>query len=176
MGLDCYDERRDMRTFAGENAVVCHPPCAQWSAMRGLAKEDPAVKALALDCIAIIRKNGGVLEHPKSSQLFVHHLPLPGRVDEFGGYSILVEQHWWGHRCRKQTLLYIVGCSQRELPEIPYSLDAIGFKVGANKNKRLRVVHKREASATPVRFAEWLVEVAEICDKNFGRKISNKTQ
>src|ERR1700691_1091320 len=63
MGLDCYDEDRDMRTFTGENAVVCHPPCAQWSAMRHLANDNPAVKALALDCIEIIRKNGGVLEH-----------------------------------------------------------------------------------------------------------------
>lgn len=174
MGLDCYDEDRGMGSFVGKNAIVCHPPCAQWSIMRGLAKNNPAQKMLAIECIELIRKLGGVLEHPKFSQLFGKHLPMPGVIDDFGGYSILVEQHWWGHRCRKQTMLYIVGCPQSALPDIPYSLDAIGYKVGWNKSKRLKSVNKKEASATPPKFAEWLVQVAEICDENInGGKILN---
>lgn len=172
MGLDCYDADRDMRTWPGGNAVVAHPPCAQWSTFRHLAKVNIAEKALAVDCIRLIRKYGGVLEHPKNSQLYPAHIPLPGSLDDFGGYSILIEQHWWGHRARKQTLLYIVGCPQRDLPPIPYKLDAITHKVGHNQHTRLKSVHKKEAEATPPDFAKWLVEVAEICDQNFKSKQS----
>jgi hypothetical protein len=91
-------------------------------------------------------------------------------VDNFGGYSILVDQHWWGHRCRKQTLLYIVGASQRDIPNIPYNLDAITHKVGHSYCKRLISVHKKEAEHTPERFAMWLIQVAEICDATFKLK------
>lgn len=30
MGLDCYDRRRDARTFAGAGPVIAHPPCRTW--------------------------------------------------------------------------------------------------------------------------------------------------
>ncbi len=157
---DCWDEERDMMNFDKKCAIVAHPPCAQWSRMRGLSTDDPYKKGLALKCIEIIRKNGGVLEHPRSSILWRDILPLPGKKDDYNGYSICVKQHWFGHKCDKETLLYIVGVSERELPDIRYSLDAVEYVVGDKKGNGKKPVSKRERSATPPLFAKWLIEVA----------------
>jgi len=32
-GVECYDPKRDVRTFAGGMPVVAHPPCRSWSAL-----------------------------------------------------------------------------------------------------------------------------------------------
>jgi hypothetical protein len=170
LGCDCWDETRDARNYAGTDPVIAHPPCRTWSKMKSLAKPNPGERELALTAIEIVRKNGGVLEHPRSSELFTKgFLPLPGPVpDPFGGYSICVDQFWWGHLCKKPTMLYIVGVKQCGLPTIPYSLDCVTRFIASSKATRhtqMKHISKKGRSATPIEFAKWLIQVAELCKK-----------
>lgn len=113
---DWYDEARDARSYQGSDPVVAHPPCGPWGQLRHMCKED------TLWCgphaVGVVRANGGVLEHPKGSRLWYYcGLPRPGKgYDQWGGYSVEVNQCAWGHRARKPTWLYIVGCP-KELVE-----------------------------------------------------------
>lgn len=110
---------------------------------------------------------GGVLEHPATSKLFSGILPRPGVTDGVGGYSICIDQSWFGFAARKTTLLYIVGIDQSELPEIPYSLDAIRMVVTTSRKRNrkadggTRIMPKSMRDETVPLLAEWLVEVAE---------------
>jgi hypothetical protein len=161
LGMDCWDEERDARLFPGGNPVVAHPPCRLWSRMRGLSTAPASEKTLALLAIDQVRKNGGVLEHPASSTLWPTWLPLPGKgVDHYGGYSISVNQHWWGHKAEKKTFLYIVGVSMAELPPVPLSLNCVEYTVGSSGKGHRKEVSKHERSATPLEFARFLIEIA----------------
>jgi hypothetical protein len=134
--------------------------------MRAFSKAPPGDKELAVIAVGWVRQYGGVLEHPKGSQLWPYmSLPVGMGVDEYGGYSLCVDQSWWGHEARKPTMLYIVGCPQSQLPDIPIRFDAIQKVVSASTKKggSLPEVSKKNRSATPVALAEWLVTVAELC-------------
>lgn len=170
LGVDCWDIERDARRWPGGNPVVAHPPCRAWGKYKGFAKPRPDEKELARQAIRDIRKFGGVLEHPRHSGLWKDmKLPKPGEVDEFGGYSINVDQFWWGHKARKNTLLYIVGCPKDQLPQIPIRMDAVSHYVGYPKSFKgrsrngMKEISKKEREATPVEFAKWLIQVAENC-------------
>lgn len=162
-GCDVYDKDRDARNFKGGAKVVAHPPCRSWSRMRHFARPEPGEKELALLAIDFVRKNGGVLEHPASSSLFLNgHLPLPGQHDEFG-FTTCVDQYWWGHLARKRTWLYIVGVSARDLPVMPIVLGDAEFVccgVGARSKRKKTEISKAWRERTPVDFAHWLCEVA----------------
>jgi len=168
-GVDCWDIDRDALNFPGGMPVVAHPPCRAWGKLRGLAKPRPGERELAFFAIEMVRRFGGVLEHPRSSLLFPTWLPYPCIVDQYGGYSICVDQFWWGHKAKKNTLLYVVGCVQNDLPDIPFSLDCVMYTIGKPKYRRSvdygvrKEVSKAEREHTPVRLAEWLVEVARRC-------------
>src|SRR5690606_21601410 len=58
-----------------------------------------------------VRRWGGVLEHPAFSRLWdAMDLPRPSELpDEYGGWSIEVNQCAWGHVAKKPTWLYFVG-------------------------------------------------------------------
>ena len=73
-------------------------------------------------------ENYPVLEHPKGSRLWHEApLPMPGEFsDEFGGFTILVDQYQFGHVARKWTHLYIVGIEPKDLPEIPIRGGSLG--------------------------------------------------
>lgn len=117
----------------------------------------------------MVRRYGGVLEHPSGSALFREEdlgLPIPGGTtrDAWGGYVLPVSQKWWGHRAEKRTWLYIVGVEPAELPPMPITLGeashALGSSLGRNRTTARPEVSKREREATPPDFAAWLVEVA----------------
>jgi len=169
LGCDCWDISRDARNYSGTDPVIAHPPCRTWSKMKSLAKPNPDETQLALKAIEIVRNNGGVLEHPKNSGLFTQgHLPLPGHFDKYGGYSICVDQFWWDHLCKKPTMLYIVGVKQSDLPPIPYNLNCVTRFIAsskATKGTRMKHISKKGRSATPVKFAKWLIQVASLCKK-----------
>lgn len=163
--VDVWDVERDARTWPGGNPVVAHPPCRAWGRLRHFAKPRPDEKALALFAVDQVRKWGGVLEHPASSTLWpAAGLPAPGQRDEFGGFTLGVNQHWWGHRAEKATLLYICGVDPRNIPPVPLRLDEPTHVVQSRKRSDHRPhISKAEREHTPPDFAVWLVDLARRC-------------
>ncbi|MCE1226217.1 MAG: hypothetical protein LWW87_06985 [Geobacteraceae bacterium] len=153
-GVDVYDIDRDAFTFLGGVPVVAHPPCRTWGKLSHMATSArPGEKELALFAIEQIRKNGGVLEHPKYSKLF-KLLPPVGQYDSFGGFVLGVNQSWWGHNGEKPTLLYICGVP-RNTVSLPLSL--------AYPLKSCESMCTAERERTPPAFARWLVDLAARC-------------
>src|SRR6185295_2149416 len=116
-----YDEERNAEMYAGPWPVVAHPPCGPWGGLRHLNRTQAPEHAP--HALAIVREFGGVLEHPADSKLWdACGLPLPAityigrggditgyqngpgpRLDDFGGYTIELDQCEWGHCARKRT-------------------------------------------------------------------------
>ncbi len=171
-GVDVYDEERDALTWRGGCPVVAHPPCRSWSRLRAFSVAPPAERELAVWAVDQVRLWGGVLEHPASSALWDSlELPKPSqearfrpRCDRYGGWSLCVDQFWWGHRARKRTWLYICGQSPAELPLMPLSLGeaprTCGLYSGRDRARARPDLGKAERSATPLLFACWLVALA----------------
>jgi len=167
-GTDVYDIDRDARSFAGGAPVVAHPPCRAWGVFAMFAKPREDEKALAPWAIEQVRKWGGVLEHPAGSRLWPElGLPAPGKRDEFGGWTLPIHQHWWGHRAEKATNLYICGIDPKDIPEIPMRLDAPTHVIGdvgrASNGTKRPEISKAEREHTPIPLAEWLCELARRC-------------
>lgn len=150
---DIWDIARDARLYLGSNPVVAHPPCRGWGRLSHWAKPRHDEKALGLFAVDAVRRCGGVLEHPHASKLWsAALLPRPGFFDAWGGYTILVDQGWWGHPAPKPTWLYICGVPKSDLPAIPVQLHrAAGRTLALSPADRER---------TPVEFARFLVQVA----------------
>ncbi|SMC24275.1 hypothetical protein SAMN02745857_01805 [Andreprevotia lacus DSM 23236] len=136
-GCDVWDAARDARCWNGGAPVVAHPPCRAWGRLRQFAKPRDDERDLAPYAIERVRAEGGVLEHPAHSSLWdVLSLPKPGQGrDEFGGWTLPVMQHWWGHRAEKATWLYIVGINAAELPEIPMVLGSSTHVIAQSKTR-----------------------------------------
>lgn len=160
-GLDVYDECRNALTYSGSLPVIAHPPCRGWGRLRHLAKVSPGELELPFFAIDVIRRCGGVLEHPASSRLWIAaYLPAPGTgCDSYGGFTFPVYQSSWGHRAPKATWLYIVGVSPFDLPVLPFEL---GFPPG-----RIESMGTAEREKTPFLFAEFLVDLASRCEAGF---------
>ena len=111
-GVDAWDIERDARRWPGGCPVIAHPPCRGWGKLSYFAKPRSGELELGPWAVAQVRRFGGVLEHPKDSKLWAAAgLPRPGQRDDFGGWTLPITQHWWGHRAEKYTWLYIVGVS-----------------------------------------------------------------
>lgn len=149
-GVECYDVKRDARTFGFDMPVVAMPPCADYSRMRGFAKHVEGRKELGPFCIDAVRRCGGVLEQPASSRLF-DGLPPPGGKDQFG-FTVVVDQSWFGFPARKRTFLYFCGLS--DFPAVPLSL--------CYPAKLVEYMDKRARSKMTVQLAEWLVAYARV--------------
>lgn len=177
-GCDVWDAERDARNWPGGAPVVAHPPCRAWGILSRMAKPLPGEKELALWAVEQVRRFGGVLEHPNGSKLWAAAgLPRPGVSDLYGGWTLGISQHWWGHRAEKKTLLYIVGCAPRGIPDMPTIVLGRGTHVIAqdtragNNGRRLQkgelgwrpFVTHAEREQTPPALAEWLVELARRC-------------
>lgn len=155
-GCDVFDFDRDALTCSGTFPIVAHPPCRSWGKLRQFSRPRPGEKELAFFALKMVRKNGGVLEHPKGSRLFKDYdLPLPGRVDYYGGFVLGISQSWFGHRADKSTLLYIKGCLPSQVPVIPLLLDY--------PSKSCEAMSTAEREKTPLAFALWLVDLANRC-------------
>lgn len=155
--VDCWDVTRDARSYTEPGPVVAHPPCRGWGRLSHLAKPRADELALALFAVDTVRRVGGVLEHPHGSKLWAaRQLPRPGALpDDFGGWTLLVDQGWWGHPAPKPTWLYIVGCSRDDVGDLPVQLRrAAGRTMALSPADRER---------TPPLFAEFLVGIARKC-------------
>lgn len=177
-GVDVWDAVRDARRWPGGCPVVAHPPCRAWGRLRHFAKPRPDEKALAMFAVEQVRRFGGVLEHPEGSTLWgAAGLPAPGQRDEFGGWTLPIAQHWFGHRAEKMTLLYIVGCEPTQLPDMPVVLGRSTHVIaqcralpdGTRLVKGMPgwrpEVSKAEREHTPPALAAWLVELAGRCKR-----------
>ena len=171
-GVDAWDAERDARKFLGGMPVVAHPPCRLWAGLRHMATRGrPDEKELAVWSVAMVRQNGGVLEHPRRSTLWAHcGLPLPGKRDEFGGWTLPILQSDFGHKAEKATFLYVVGCAPAEIPDLPaLNLGYATHVVGSSRNTRPGMpgarpeITKAEREHTPAELAHWLVALAQRC-------------
>lgn len=135
--IDCWDADRDARNYMGYYPVIAHPPCRAWGQLSHFAKPRRDGKELAIHAIELIRTVGGVLEHPRGSKLWKHlNLPMPGQTDEFGGFTICIDQFQFGHKAQKRSLLYICGTKPSRLPAIPLRFDAVEFTVASKIKKK----------------------------------------
>ena len=167
-GVDAWDIERDALRWPGGMPVVAHPPCRAWASLRHCAKPRAGEKALALFAIEQVRRWGGVLEHPARSTLWpVAGLPEPGDVDAFGGWTLIVDQYWWGHRARKRTRLYVCGVRPQSIPQMPMALGeathTVGLWSGRDRSRCRPSIGKHEFEATPPEFAAWLADLARRC-------------
>jgi hypothetical protein len=179
--VDCYDEERDARRFTGSGPVIAHPPCALWGPLRAMAKRPKSERDLAHLAVDTVRLNGGVLEHPRGSTLWAAaDLPLPpaargrrGRkrwlpppeTDQWGGFTIAVDQFRFGHLCHKATWLYVCGLEVVDLPQLPPGrTDEPRHIIASSKSKAdgqtKSGVNQKTREGTPRALAEWLVETA----------------
>jgi len=168
---DVWDIDRDARQWPGGFPVVAHPPCRAWGRLRTFAKPRKGERLLATWAIRQVREFGGVLEHPVGSSLW-RKAGLPGAGlgrDKYGGWTLPVNQHWWGHRAEKATLLYIVGVLPGDLPALPLDLSEPTHVVQSKAADSRPHISKAEREHTPVAFAQWLCELARRCNSQQGR-------
>lgn len=139
LSVECFDLARDARTFCGSGRVIAHPPCRSWGRYHHVAKPRPGEKELALWALDLVRRNGGVLEHPASSKLWRHLQP--------GDTTLLIRQCDFGHRSEKLTRLFHAGLSAHPLLPARYS------------GPLVPVEHlcRQERERTPPALAHWLV-------------------
>jgi hypothetical protein len=169
-GVECWDETRDARSYAGPHPVVAHPPCARWCR---LAKQLEAMHGLKVGddggcfetAFRAVRTYGGVLEHPAYSLAWNWFgLPKPRRGgwygDLFGGWSCQVDQSHFGHPAQKSTWLYAFGVSW--LPSLPWEPRGGRATVTQSRGKRGACEQMAHADRhlTPRPFAQLLISIA----------------
>lgn len=157
-----YDETRDAKKYSGEHAVVVHPPCGPWGSLRFMCYlQDPTCGPHAVD---VVRRNGGVLEHPADSQLFKHcGMPKPGESpDQWGGRTYLLRQVSWGHTCAKPTWIYCVRVPHWLARSVFARSGGIATRrvTSGPRGPQLPTATKRARTVTPTLFAQALVALA----------------
>lgn len=169
--VNVYEQRRNALSFdgAGGGPVIAHPPCRLWCRLSHLSTAPESEKYLAFFALEQVRKFGGVMEHPAFSKFWAAAGIEPPRsgstitVDEYDGWTLPVSQKWWGHKAEKPTWLYIVGCSPRGIPELPYSILPAMASCGRSRKRNRKYLEKDDRNLTPVSFSWWLEELASRC-------------
>jgi hypothetical protein len=168
-GVDPWDEPRDARRYRGPHPVVAHPPCDRWHQLSAVnhkrwgykINDDERCFASAL---FIVRKYGGVLEHPAESRAFKFHgIPEPTA----GGWQKTIDDDWvmeicqsaYGHRARKRTWLLYHG-DQAPRP-IDWPTKRGECQIG-NFDQKLPQLPIAERSATPPDFRDLLISIAKL--------------
>lgn len=154
LGLDCYDIKRNARTFCGNNPVIAHPPCRGWTRFGKAmgAKPRPGEKDLAYFCLERVILNGGVFEHPYESEFAILASDIPGVK------SIIVQQDWFGYFAPKKTRLIMP--DHYLIPDLPFELiprvsSQVRLKEWANKCRH----------DTCLNFAKWLVNLVTLNER-----------
>ncbi|MEO0486347.1 MAG: hypothetical protein AAF092_10595 [Pseudomonadota bacterium] len=154
-----WDIDRDALLFDGSDPVIAHPPCRGWGRMKHFAKPLEGELDLGRHAVKVVRRNGGVVEHPEGSTLWRDQgMPRPVEgADKHGGYTLLLNQCDFGHRAQKPTWLYVVGIDPADIPAAPAVL--------TQPQKLLTSLNQREREATPAKLAMWLIDIASCIDR-----------
>lgn len=172
-GVDPWDEERDARLYEGPWPVVAHPPCNKWSPLAYINRSRLPGYEIGDDggcfeaALHAVRTFGGVLEHPAGSLAWRRFaLPTPPRgawgmsLDD-PGLTTEVDQGSYGHRARKRTWLYTVGCSAVEmdwtLAQSRVIVSGFLHHRGTDESRRVRPL---EASRTPIAFRDALIAIS----------------
>jgi hypothetical protein len=188
--VDPWDEARDARLYDGPWPAISHSPCPRWGKMWFgqplTVKRTGQRKKLGDDggcfdhSLRIVRKYGGIIEHPWGSHAWPHfglnRPPREGRwiaADFYGGWTCCVEQGRYGHYARKPTLLYVNGVDPRDLPDLDWGIGeprldpAVIERMGLKRAKRLGEVGARGGGTdssprigTPTAFRDLLLSIA----------------
>lgn len=146
LGCKCYGIQEDARTYMDKYPVIAHPPCRAWGKLKGQAKPRPGEKELTYFALDVVNKNGGVLEHPKASDIW--------KVGDLSkGFILTIQQKDFGHVARKDTNLYIVGIDPCQIPSPPITLSQADGKV--------EFMDKKDREKTPVDLAIYLLNILE---------------
>lgn len=138
--INCYDKQRNAFTCTGQNPIIAHPPCKQWSRLRTFAHQNEEEKYLAIHCLQLINQVGGILEHPVGSSLWKLNFFDKGTI-------ISINQHWFGHSASKHTYLYFVNCSP-----IPHPLNFNAVE------RTVDQLGRRKRDETPIALCKWLID------------------
>jgi hypothetical protein len=154
LGCDVWDLERDATKFNGDGPVIAHPP--------HISVATDEEKALGIFAVAQVRRCGGVLEHPWGSKLWAAAgIPRPSDgVDAWGGFTILVDQGWFGHKAPKPTWLYFCGIGREKLLHAPATV--------TRARGRTLELPVKEREETPIELAKWLLLHAAIADRPNG--------
>jgi hypothetical protein len=161
---DVYDINRDARGFVADYPVIAHPPCRAWGMLSHMANPRPDEKDLAWFALDKVRTNGGVLEHPKGSRFFKEAgCPEVGAgYDDFGGFTILIDQWNFGHVAHKKTKLYICGIKIEDLPALPEPRGGYPLRSICGNVKGTKRCTQYQREYTPDDLIQFLTE---ICNK-----------
>lgn len=165
--FDCYDVTRNAFTFYSKNPLIAHPPCRLFSKLRGLSTAPIKEKQCAFFALDKVRTNGGILEHPRSSTLWLSgNFNLSGAPDQYGGFLRSVDLSWFGYPAQKKTMLYFVGLSPGQLPPFPISFNAITHTISKSKKTVKKEIKKTSRSLTPDLMIDYFIKVIEIINSN----------
>lgn len=110
--VSVWDARRDARRYTGPYPVICHPPCGRWGdRWRDAGATFPGEGAPEFaHALSMVRRYGGVIEHPARSQAWsAYGLLIPRRryvatKADADLYAIRVWQWHYGHPAEKDTV------------------------------------------------------------------------
>lgn len=142
--LDLWTKQRNAYNFNSNNPIIAHPPCAQWSRLKGLANYNELEKQLGSFCYEKIISNGGILEHPLESSLWKYLNIKP---------TVNCQLNWFGFPAVKKTGLFIYG--YEPLPP-PFNLDAIQCAIGGSKN--YKELPKKMRDKTPISMIDYFLK------------------
>ena len=172
---EVYDAARNAKTYKDFYPVVCHPPCRLWGRLSHMACRDASItedqkraeKNLALWSVDKIRQVGGILEHPSGSRIWEALPDVGDAPDDWGGFTIEIDQYDFGHVAHKKTKLYICGMDAWSIPELPAPDHSIHL---CEKGKRRSICGNVEGTTrctqyqreyTPSALIDWFEEALE---------------
>ena len=161
--FEVYDIERDARQFCKKMPVLAHPPCRARGQLSHMANPREGEKQLAYLALAQVRLNGGVLEHPASSRFFKEaELPIGMFTDEFGGFTVQIDQFDFGHVAHKATKLYICGIDPTLLPELPPKNTASTDRSICGNVKGTKRCTQYQREYTPPPLIAWLKQIIDL--------------
>lgn len=164
--FDVYDIQRDARAYCKSYPVLAHPPCRAWGQLSHMANPREGEKQLAYLSLAQVRLNGGILEHPASSRLWKEaNLPVGMFTDEFGGFTIEIDQWDFGHVAHKATKLYICGIDIKDLPAMPPVREGVPTRSICGNVKGTVRCTQYQREYTPIPLIMWFKEIINLMNK-----------